>query len=67
MYNDPDLPNVGDYVVFCGTVCLVKSVDHSRRLLTVEVRDVGHNPYISYVYAEDVDRFELPTSNKTEP
>jgi hypothetical protein len=64
MYNDHDLPSVGDYVVFCGTVCLVKGVDHSRRLLTVEVRDVGHNPYISYIYAEDVDKFDI-RSNKT--
>jgi flavin reductase (DIM6/NTAB) family NADH-FMN oxidoreductase RutF len=49
-----DLPNVGDYVVFCGTVCRVKAVDNSRRVLTVE-----YDGHTSYVYAEDVDRFVL--------
>lgn len=65
MLSDVDLPNIGDYVVYCGTVCMVKSVDKSRRLLTVKVMD-RNGGYTSYVYAEDVDRFLLPRTNKTE-
>lgn len=56
-----DLPSVGDYVVYCGTVCRVKGVDYSHRTLTVEVVNGG---YDSYIYAEDVDRLDI-AGNKT--
>lgn len=65
MLSDVDLPNIGDYVVYCGRVCMVKSVDKSRRLLTVKVMD-RNGGYTSYVYAEDIDRFLLPRTNKAE-
>ena len=50
-----DVPRVGEHVVFCGTVCYVKAVDRNG-LLTVQVNHPSGS-YISYVHAEDVDRF----------
>lgn len=52
-----DLPSIGDCVVFNGTVCTVIAIDIVKRILTVRV---NRGSYISYVYADDVDRLLLP-------